>query len=95
MDHEYKNDNQAKKKIRFYNHILDLEHLNRTTIYIITETVDYIPVHSYSFAIPSLSFKTNSFIEKLDEITYAYYPNWSERHLGTTEIEVKYDQWTT
>lgn len=75
MDHENNNDYQAKKKVRFYHHILDLEHINRTTIYIITETVDNVPLNSYSFAVPSLSFRTISFIKELDEITYAYYPN--------------------
>jgi len=74
MDHENKNDSLPKKKVRFYHHILDFEHLNRTTIFIITETVDYIPINSYSFTIPQ-SYKTNFLIEEFDEIAYTYCPN--------------------
>jgi hypothetical protein len=63
-----------RKNIMIYQHEIDLECMNGTTYWVITEIVDYVPVRTFYYKIPE-DYKKNGLLGKIHELYNPYCPN--------------------
>ncbi len=69
-----KNTDSIRKNVSIFHHELNMEHINGTTYWIITELVFNIPVQMYFLKIPD-SYKDNSLLGQLNEKYAPFCPN--------------------
>jgi hypothetical protein len=71
-----KKDNYASysNKVMIYHHELDMECINGTSFWLITEIIEHEPVRTYFYRIPN-QYKDNSLLGELHERYAKYCPN--------------------
>jgi hypothetical protein len=60
--------------VLIYHHELNMEHINNTVFWLITEIVENEPVRTYYYKIPA-NYKDNSLLGELHERYWPYNPN--------------------